>query len=72
MMCELGNRSPGVFLQAFEPLRMPESTRRIIDKTVQANKPATFAYDYFKITFIVAGYSFHLLMSSACSQIQLK
>lgn len=48
MMCELGNRSPGVFLQAYEPLRMPESTRRIIDKTVQANKPTTFAYDFYK------------------------
>ena len=31
-MCELGNRSPGIFLQAFEPLRMPENARKLIDK----------------------------------------
>jgi hypothetical protein len=34
MMCELANRSPGVFLQAFEPLRMPESSRKSIEKTI--------------------------------------
>jgi hypothetical protein len=34
MMCELGNRSPGIFLQAFEPLRMPENARRVIDKAI--------------------------------------
>lgn len=43
MMCEMGNRSPGVMLQAFEPLRMPENARKIVDKIVQANKPPTFA-----------------------------
>lgn len=43
MMCEISNRSPGVFLQAFEPLRMPDSSRRIIDRTLSQNKPPTFA-----------------------------
>lgn len=43
MMCEMGNRSPGVMLQAFEPLRMPDSARKLVDKVVQANKPPTFA-----------------------------
>lgn len=43
MMCELANRSPGVFLQAFEPLRMPESSRKSIEKTINQNKPSTFA-----------------------------
>ena len=34
MMCELANRSPGIFLQAYEALRMPESARKFVDKTI--------------------------------------
>jgi hypothetical protein len=34
MMCELGNRSPGLFLKAYEPLRMPENARKVIEKTI--------------------------------------
>jgi hypothetical protein len=34
MMCEMGNRSPGVMLQSFEPLRMPDSARRLVDKVI--------------------------------------
>lgn len=43
MMCELSNKSPGIFLQAYEPLRMPDSARRNIEKAISANKPSTFA-----------------------------
>lgn len=43
MMCELSNKSPGIFLKSFEPLRIPENARKLIDKTIQANKPSTFA-----------------------------
>ena len=43
MMCELSNKSPGIFLQAYEPLRMPDSARRNIEKAIASNKPSTFA-----------------------------
>lgn len=35
MMCEQANRSPGIFLQSFEPLRMPDTSRRMIEKAIQ-------------------------------------
>jgi hypothetical protein len=43
MMCELSTKSPSVFLEAFEPLRMPENARKSIEKIIEANKPQTFA-----------------------------
>jgi hypothetical protein len=35
--------SPAVFLDAFQPLRLPENARKTIEKIVETNKPNTFA-----------------------------
>lgn len=35
MMCEVGMKSPQVFLEAFEPLRMPENARKAVEKVVE-------------------------------------
>jgi hypothetical protein len=43
MMCEVSVKSPSVFLEAFEPLRIPENARKNIDKIIENNKPTTFA-----------------------------
>ncbi len=43
MMCEISTKSPSVFLEAYQPLRIPENARKSIEKIVEANKPATFA-----------------------------
>lgn len=43
MMCEIGVRSPSVFLEAFQPLRMAEGTRKTIEKIIETNKPPNFA-----------------------------
>ena len=43
MMCEISMKSPQVFLEAFEPLRMPENARKAVEKVVENNKPPSFA-----------------------------
>ena len=43
MMCDVSQKSPSVFLQAFQPLRMPDSTRKFIEKCIEANLPKSFA-----------------------------
>jgi len=43
MMCDISQKSPSVFLQAFQPLRMPDQTRRIIEKCIESNLPKSFA-----------------------------
>ena len=43
MMCEVGVKSPSIFLEAYQPLRMPENARKAIEKSIQANKPSNFA-----------------------------
>jgi hypothetical protein len=43
MMCEISVKSPCVFLDAFQPLRLPENARKVIEKIVEVNKPNTFA-----------------------------
>lgn len=43
MMCEVSQKSPSVFLQAFQPLRMPDTTRKIIEKAIETNLPKSFA-----------------------------
>ena len=43
MMCEVSVKSPSVFLEAFEPLRIPENARKSIEKIIETNKPTTFA-----------------------------
>ena len=35
MMCDISYKSPSVFLQAFQPLRMPDSTRRMVEKCLE-------------------------------------
>lgn len=43
MMCDISQISPSIFLQAFQPLRMPDQTRKLIEKCVESNLPKTFA-----------------------------
>ena len=43
MMSEVSIKSPAVILEAFQPLRMPENARRIIDKIIEQNKPPQIA-----------------------------
>ena len=44
MMCDITNKSPSVFLQAFQPLRMPDGTRKQIEKCLeQQNLAKSFA-----------------------------
>jgi predicted ATP-dependent Lon-type protease len=43
MMCEVSQKSPSIFLEAFQPLRMPDQTRRIIEKCIESNLPKNFA-----------------------------
>jgi len=43
MMCDISYKSPSVFLQSFQPLRMPDQTRRIIEKCLEHNLPKSFA-----------------------------
>lgn len=43
MMCEVSVRGPSVFLEAYQPLRMPENIRKAIEKAIEANKPLNFA-----------------------------
>lgn len=43
MMCDISQKSPSVFLDAFQPLRMPDQTRRIIEKCIESNLPKAFA-----------------------------
>lgn len=42
-MCDISEKSPSIFLQAFQPLRMPDQTRKIIEKCLEQNLPKTFA-----------------------------
>jgi hypothetical protein len=39
MICEISVKSPCVFLEAFQPIRIPESARKVIEKIVENNKP---------------------------------
>lgn len=43
MMCEISVKSPCVFLEAYQPLRLPENCRKAIEKIIEINKPTTFA-----------------------------
>jgi hypothetical protein len=43
MMCEISAKSPSIFLEAFQPLRMPENARKAIEKAIEFNKPQNFA-----------------------------
>ncbi len=35
MMCEISAKTPSVFLEAFQPLRMPENARKAIEKIIE-------------------------------------
>lgn len=39
MMCEISPKSPSILLEAFQPLRMPETARKVIEKAIETNKP---------------------------------
>jgi hypothetical protein len=43
MMCEISVKSPCIFLEAFQPLRIPENARKSIEKIIELNKPNNFA-----------------------------
>eukprot|EP00347_Sterkiella_histriomuscorum_P000651 403375021 len=43
MMCEISVKSPSIFLEAYQPLRMPENARKAVEKAIEANKPSNFA-----------------------------
>jgi hypothetical protein len=36
MMCEVANKSPSIFLQAYEPLRLPIAARKVFNAAVGA------------------------------------
>ena len=43
-MCEVSQKSPACFLQAFQPLRIPLSAREVFNDAVkQAQKPSKLA-----------------------------
>jgi len=44
MMCEVSNRSPACFLQAYPPLRLPMQARKVFNDIVEkVPKPAKLA-----------------------------
>mmetsp|Transcript_13749 Transcript_13749/g.9914 ORF Transcript_13749/g.9914 Transcript_13749/m.9914 type:complete len:90 (+) Transcript_13749:557-826(+) len=43
MMCEVSTKSPSVILEAYQPLRMPESARKGIERILEQYKPSTAA-----------------------------
>jgi hypothetical protein len=45
MMCEVSAKSPQVFLEAYQPLRFPNSARQIFTQVVQAHeRPPSMAF----------------------------
>ena len=38
MMCDITNKSPSVFLQAYQPLRIPDQTRKSIEACFAQSK----------------------------------
>ena len=45
MMCEVGARSPQVFLEAYQPLRFPNAARTIFNQVVQLHeRPPSMAF----------------------------
>jgi hypothetical protein len=45
MMCEVTQKSPSLFLQAFQPLRLPLSARQVFNTAVNCTpKPSKLAF----------------------------
>ena len=38
MMCEVTERCPSAFLQAYQPLRLPQNARKVFDKSISTPK----------------------------------
>lgn len=69
MMCEVSVKSPQVFLDSFQPLRMPENARKAVEKCILNNKPSNFAYEIpHNLSFVDVACWYLLWMWSAYLQ----
>lgn len=67
MMCELGDKSPTVILNAFQPLRIEDRARKMIEGIVDEHKP-----EHFCIGMLVTGLNPICLMIDPSKVIEIK